>query len=326
MTLTDEQYAVALRERAALATPPMALDLGETVRRGQHRRRRRRWALGTAATTGIAAVAVAGVMGVAVLDGSRGTVSPADQAPRTIGTGQVVELAPGITASNALTVTSGSDGGPWWDTGLRFDYPAPGARTLSVGFAPYDGSVGAAPFDEAPADGDGIVQGVDDPDGWARDQWGLRVLSWSTDSSPFVGGGGYQAGTPAREVAYVVAGTVPSWIPNPRVALVLPEPRPTADRATTTWLELPTIPDPSGSGRLVFAAVIQPGFAPVSLPGQPVAASPPAHVYVVAGDDSGTIVSDACGPDGRAMCDAAGIRLEHLAAMVTSLGGTMPRQ
>lgn len=313
MTLTDEQYAHTLRSRVAVAAPPMALDPNETVRLGSRRRRARRWGAGAAATAGVAAIAL---VAVAVLSGPGASRTPVAQAPRAIGSGQVVELAPGITATNELTTTT-SSGETWWDTGLTFEYPGDGAvRTLSVGFAPYD------PTDESrrdPGAEDGIAVGVTDVDEWSLAKWGTVPLVWA-DSPGEVGGFTDGAYTLSGDVvARVVAGAVPTWVNEPRVALYLPAGTPAFGGGTAHWFELPTVADPQGSGRLLVAAVLGSGVTTSDDPRlEP-------RTIIVAGDGSRSDVSQVCGETLTTTClDLQPDGGAALRDAITSLGGSLP--
>lgn len=322
MTLTDEQFADTLRHRAAAAAPPMALDVEETLHLGvRHRRARRIRAV--AGTIGSAAVVVVlAVAGVAALGGPRPPAAPAGRDAHPIGSAQVVELAPGIAASNSVDTTVASDGLTWWDTGLRFDYPIDGTpRTLSVGFTPLgDDSIQLLPDGTAvPGPDDGIVQGVDDPSGWALHHWGILALTWSPDAGPVLGGGSYQDPDSASSgtAVHLVTGAVPTWVEHPRVVLVFTAAAPAPD-GSTTWVELPTFADPQDSGRLLFAAVVQPGAAWADARTQP-------HVYIVAGDGSGAVASDLCGTDRRPVCLPTNVE-PGLAEAIMSVGGVLPAE
>jgi hypothetical protein len=296
MTLTDEQYALHLRSRAAVAAPPMSLDVRATVHLGTRRRRRRRWGASLAVTAGIVSIAIAGL---SVLDAPHSAVPVAAQQPRSVGTSQVVDLAAGVTASNALVATTDSLGRPWWDTGLHFEDPYHQDH-LSVGFAPYDEAVGRDRH--AVLGRDGIAQGVDDGTGSAlKNRWPLAGLIWSRDAGPDMNSGGFVTGDAGqtgefaqRSYAHVLAGTVPTWITDPRVALVFPRGA-SGVGSTSIWVEVPTFADPEGSGRLLFAVLLQPGTA---WDGEGV----PPNVYVVAGDGSGAVASDLCRDGARRAC------------------------
>ncbi len=304
MTLTDEQFAATLRTRVEAAAPAMALDVRETVRVGSRRRRSRR--LG-GALGAVAAVAAAGALALGPLGGLAALRVPVAQAPVTIGTGQVAELAPGITATNALTETTSSDGSPRWDTGLGFAFPADGTvRDVSVGFTPLEQA------------GDGIGLAYDDPTGWALPAWGTTPITWSKTSGLASIGGTFEL-RGDQLAANVMAGAVPTWVRDPHVLLYAEDGLLAADGTNTHWLEVPTVRDPQGSDRLIFAVVADTSVL------QAWSANPP-RLIAVAGDGSRLDVSPVCGStDLTAVCLAmqpdGG---EALTAAVRSVGGTAP--
>ena len=225
----------------------------------------------------------------------------------TIGTGQVAELAPGITATNALAKATSSDGSARWDTGLGFAFQADGAvRDVSVGFTPLEQS------------GEGIALAYDDPTGWALRTWGTTPITWSRTSGLASIGGTFEL-RGDQLAANVMAGAVPTWVRDPHVLLYAQDGLLAADGTNTHWLEVPTVRDPQGSDRLIFAVVADTSVL------QAWQANPP-QLIVVAGDGSKLDVSSVCGStDLTAAClamqpDSGGA----LEAAIRSVGGTAP--
>ncbi len=321
MTLTDEQFAQRLRTRIAVAAPPMALDVDSTRRLGARRRQTRILGSAAGSTIGVAIVAVVLVLGLGA-PGTHSSPAPGGRSARSvvqgahpIGTGQVVQLAPGILASNSVVASTASDGTPWWSTGLHFQLSNANVQEsiYFVGFMPLgqtsvevnDNGVSTPFVDE------GIVTAVDETPGKALHEWPAMLLRWTSTGTPDLASGGYSG----ENVVRVLLGTVPAAIPEPHVALVFPAGLTGAD-AAPTWVEVPTFQDPQGSGHLLFAVTVEPGGA------WDVERKPQPQVFVIAGDGSRTTVGTQCDADAGARCLVAAAGAQTAAEITATLGAT----
>jgi hypothetical protein len=302
---TDQQFASDLRRRAAGTLPPMTLDVDETVRLGRRRLHTRRW---TAALVAGATAAIAVIIGVSAA-GSPQAITPAGQEPEAMGPNQVVTIAPGITASNGVTTARTSNGSPWWDTGLRFG-PADGPSSVGL-MAVGETTVPLTPASDPTSRPDGIVTAIDDPSGYALSHGGAQLLTWPFSGVPELSLSG------APGVAKVIVGTVPEWINDPHVALVFPHGVSGSDDQGT-WFQIPTFADPQGSGRLLYAVVVQPPAAWNAVEG------PAPAVFVVAADRSGAVAGSACGTVEGAQCLTDTIGAGEAEIMLADLSGTAP--
>ncbi|MFS0704500.1 hypothetical protein AB6N23_08265 [Cellulomonas sp. 179-A 9B4 NHS] len=243
MTLTDDEVATALRARADRDAPTMTLDPVRTIARG----RRRRAATAGAAAGAAAVTAVGLVLGTAALvapptaDAPTATApdatAPDSGAPVATAAPDVADLAEGLQAARGAVPRTLADGSTWWDTGI-----GSAATGETVAFGTVDGDV----------PGFGIL----DATGHVAYPMPLR---WSPDDTLAEHGpaDGYFAQTglavgTREDVVDVVLGAVPAWMPGARVAHVLPTGVVDATGAVRHVVEVPTFPEPAGSGASLF--------------------------------------------------------------------------
>ncbi|MFC8193391.1 hypothetical protein ACFUMH_17185 [Cellulomonas sp. NPDC057328] len=250
MTLTDDEVATALRARADRDAPTMTLDPVRTIARG----RRRRAATAGAAAGAAAVTAVGLVLGTAALlapptaDAPTATApdatAPDSDAPVATAAPDVADLAEGLRAARGPVPRTLADGSTWWDTGIG---SAATGETLAFG------TVDGEPF-RTP--GDVLAFGVLEATGHLADPMPLR---WSPDDAladhgaaeGYHGVTGLSVGAEAH-VVDVLVGAVPAWMPGARVAHVLSTGVVDATGAVRHVVEVPTFPEPTGSGASLF--------------------------------------------------------------------------
>lgn len=271
---------------------------------GRRRVRRRRGA----AALGAAAVVTAVVVAVTSLGGNPAPVpQPVAQAPHPLGTEQVATVTSGLTATNFLIDAPAKvNDSTLQDTGLSLaDSGTPGVTLIDAEGA----GMAVAPATTGPAHDVGVSVSIVGPEGspsqlavgWAshdraQDYGGEEYASQS--AMVFLVGDG-----PTTSVSLTV-GAVPSWLPDPRIALVVPEGFTGPDGSTTTWVELPTFRAPTTDGRLLYAFVSD-GRVNLDLNGQW------AQVLVVGSD--GSTFTPQC-PQGLDGCVSDGPELDEAAA------------
>ena len=295
-TLSDEDLVRSLRTRADAALPTMSLDPGATVVAGRRHRRRRAVAGSVSAVAALALVA-----GVAVGAIPLPHHTPvATQAPRTLGTGPSVEIAPNIWAANAPILRTAPDG-DWLDLNLsvRLDTRSPtGGRNYSVGMQALDNLPdGRAGVAVAPRDG------YDGGDGSSLGT--AATLTWSTDGAddgkalyPAAQRAAFLLPEPSssdwRSLVAVLVGDVPPGLENPRVFVTYPRGvgevvEETVSDSPATF-EVPTFLAPGTDARLLYAVRETVSVTNgIVLQGDP----PPFATFV--GADGTTVAGEGCG-------------------------------
>jgi len=296
-TLSDEDLIRALRARADVALPPMALDPGETVAAGRRRRRQR--AIGGSVSAVAALALVAGVAVGAIPLPHRTPV--ATQAPRTIGTDPSVEVAENIWAAN-VPISRAAPDGAWLDLNLsvRLDTRSPtGGRIYPVGVQ----ALGDLPDGRAGV----TVAARDGYDGGDGSSLGTAAtVTWRTDET-LDRGALYPAPRRAaflppesasgdwRSTVVILVGDVPPGLENPRVFVTYPvgvnEDVDSDDviAQTEATFEVPTFRAP-GSDRLLFAVRENTTVSNfIELQGS----APPFTTFV--GADGATVAGEGCG-------------------------------
>lgn len=258
----EEAFAAELRAIADAEQPVLNLD-AVTVTHGGRRRRRRRavrnGALATLASAAVVVVGVAQLAGVAVPD--TGPAGPT-QEPRSFGTGQTAELAPGIVAAN-LPETIEVDG----TTVQHLGFTSRFTRSVSDRETPPMPSVlkthrtefGTATTGPNPVGfaaelhnvlEDELYQGMSV--GWLADESGERYSTFDTGAWSLTS----SIGMPVWSHEQLVLGSVPSWLDEPRVVLFSQRGFTLDDGSIEHSLEVPTFAALSDDGRLVFAVKV----------------------------------------------------------------------
>lgn len=254
MTLIDDEaFVTHLRERAFDAVPQSGLDLPGVL---AHSRRKRLAHEAAKATVGLVVVVLAGVGVAAVLDLSRPSTVMADQEPSPMGQEPLVELAEGVTAVNRPAAMTLDDGTEVLDLGL--DYPFhPGGEPLVLAW------LDLGPETQALLGGE---TGQDTAiEVWK--QWDGRLdqlvapIAWRADDSAADYRAGPYGDALVSQHEYtgqtLVAGVVPSWLPDPTVTVYLPVAVTLPDGTTGDRVEVPTFRAPTADGRLLYLVGIE---------------------------------------------------------------------
>lgn len=251
-TQYEDIFAAELRALADAEQPSLDLDPVATLHGGRVLRRRR--AARNGAVTVLAAAAVA--LGIAQISGFETPDTGPAQEPRTFGTEQSVELAPGVIAAN-LPREIEVDDTKVFDLGYSSAFGETGAQpgpsylevTEPVGFEEWTGP-GADPVGALAELGT-----VYDDELWR----GLRTL-WVQEDSPemFLPDAGAPettniVGLPVWSFEQHVLGSVPSWIEGPQVLAFSERGFLQDDGSVTHALEIPTFRAPTSDERLLFA-------------------------------------------------------------------------
>ncbi|MCM0641510.1 hypothetical protein [Cellulomonas wangsupingiae] len=250
MNRTADELTAALH-RAASRAPHMSLDPVETVRLGRRRARTRR----AGALGGAAVLVVAVAVGASALPDRAPTLpaAPTDPVASSAAAPQptpdVVALAPTLRATRSPAATTSPGGTTWWLTGLSAS-----GEHLVLGDAPVRwGTRTSVPFAAGDPGSDAGVASLE--------------LEWDAqadvrDHGP---GNGYPSqastslGVPG-DALEITMGAVPAWMPGARVALTFSYGVPDADGEVRHVVELPTFPDPSGTGAQLYAVAGDPSL------------------------------------------------------------------
>lgn len=320
MTRTDDELVADLRARVDAALPTMTLDVAATARSARRRTHVRRVAA--------AGVTVAVAAAVAITAGQ--LVTPPEPAPpaqpaRSIGPDHVVELLSGVTATNTPEPLEGVPG--VWDLGLTFSQhdgtdlavlleaedPTLLAGTPLGSVAEAGLRIGAQP-----------VGRKDSPPSLATLQWHAseqdpatateldamtETVSWLAPD---------EAGFPVPSSRWFV-GALPLGLEAPRVLLSIPWG--TQGSAART-VELPTFRDPTGSGRLLYAALVGDPVPNDAWSGAEVG------VFAVGGDGGVVDLGATCGHDVPSCLavqpDGGASLLDGLAGLGADVDGLRP--
>lgn len=257
----EEAFAAELRAIADAEQPTLSLDAATVTHGGRRRRRRRAVRNGALATLASAAVVVgiAQLTGVSVPD--TGPAGPT-QEPRSFGTGQTAELAPGVVAAN-LPETIEVDGTTLQDLGFTSRFtrsvgeretpPMPSVlETHRTEFL--TSSTGPSPEGYAAElhnvlEGE-LYQGMSV--GWLGEESAERYSTfdtgvWSLTSS---------VGMPVWSHEQLVLGSVPSWLDEPRVVLYSQRGFTLADGSIEHDLEVPSFAALTDDHRLMFVVKV----------------------------------------------------------------------
>jgi hypothetical protein len=307
----DATFASRLRAEANRAAPSMSLDVTATMAAGRRRVHRRRATAAAVLVATLAAIAVGGVL-LRPVATPVVPATPVQQQPHPIGTKQTVQLAPGLQATNLLTDANASlNQNTWQSTGLSVvddqGRTLQGALIVDTPRAPDPNWVGPAPDTAIGIE----LYGADSPAVPTTLSWYSqdRPSDHDPDAAGTTAGNFLGLGSGDASIALIV-GEVPRWLPDPRVALVLPNGIRAADGSTLTWVELPTFRSPTADGRLLYAFVAD-GRAGVELNGVP-------HSTLVVGSD-GSTYTDQC-PQGLSRCSH--LQDRELITIAAELSGT----
>jgi len=258
-TLSDDLLVRDLHERADRVLPAMALDPADVLLASRHHRRRQ-----TAVRSAAGMLAVgAFVLGAAQIWADEPATTPpagVQQEPRPMGDGQTVELAPGVIAANRPVETTLDDGTAALDLGLTagaIDAGGAWVQDLPLLLTTADDAM-LGEMNAFPSNADRPVHldlgvsllrlGEAAPQylslGWPRDDtratYGGRAYPIQTDDQL------------AGEDAYLYAGAVPSWLPDPRVFVYSSGGFAQADGTTVHFLEIPTYSASTDDARLLY--------------------------------------------------------------------------
>lgn len=267
-TLSDDLLVRDLHERVERALPPMSLDLADVLVVGRRHRRRRTVALSAAGALAVGAFVVGATQ---IWAGEPDPTLPAgvEQAPRPLGDGQTVELAPGVIAANRPVQVTLDDGTPVLDLGLTGAGLVDSRQDLVLAVAT-DAELAdlATLYSTSRYDSGVVVAGISDgavePLRW-QDSSGADpvargwMVAWRQPTARDVGRplGDVDASTAGMSYgddgSQVRAGAVPPWLPDPRVVVFSNQGYTTADGSTVRALELPTFTGPTDDHRLLYA-------------------------------------------------------------------------